>query len=93
MANSFDFPVRPLRRAEFDKLVELGVFEGERIELLDGWMVRMSPIGPPHSSAVNELARLCMRHLSDVARVRIQSPFAALDVSEPEPDIAIVPTR
>lgn len=36
MADSLELAVRPLRRTEYDKLVELGVFEGERIELLDG---------------------------------------------------------
>jgi Uma2 family endonuclease len=91
MAELLDALTRPLRRTEYDKLVALGVFQGERIELLDGRLVRMSPIGPPHSSAVDELTERCVRQLSGRARVRVQSPFAALDVSEPEPDIAIVP--
>lgn len=90
MANSFDFPVRPLRRAEFDKLVELGVFEGERIELLDGRMVRMSPIGPPHSSTIDKLLRLFVP-LFDRALVRIQNPIAASEHSEPQPDVALIP--
>ena len=38
--------IRPLRRVEYDKLVALGVFEGERIELIDGVLLQMSPIGP-----------------------------------------------
>jgi hypothetical protein len=37
---------RPLRRAEYDQLVALGVFGDERIELLDGVLIPMSPIGP-----------------------------------------------
>ena len=82
---------RPLRRAEYDKLVSLGAFQGERIELLEGRLVHMSPIGAPHSSTVDKLTLLCVRRLGDIARVRIQSPFAALDTSEPEPDVAIVP--
>jgi hypothetical protein len=72
MANSFDFPVRPLRRAEYDKLVELGVFEGERIELLEGRLVYMSPIGAPHSSTIDKLNRLLVP-LFDRALVRIQT--------------------
>ncbi len=91
MADSLELPIRPLRRAEYDKLVELGVFEGERIELLDGRLVRMSPIGPPHSSTLDKLVALCFRHLDGRARIRVQSPFAALDISEPEPDLAVVP--
>src|SRR5262245_3626368 len=86
-----DVAIRPLRRVEYDKLVELGVFQGEHIELLEGRLVHMSPIGPPHSSTLDKLAALCFRQLGDRARIRIQSAFAALDTSEPEPDLAIVP--
>jgi len=91
MANSFDFPIRPLRRVEYDKLVELGVFEGERIELLDGQLVPMTPPGPPHASTVDKLMLLFVRGLGDRARIRVQSPFAALETSEPRPDLAVVP--
>src|SRR5258705_7967248 len=91
MANSFDFPTRPLRRVEYDKLVELGVFEGERIELLEGRLVYMTPPGPPHASTVDKLMELFFRGLGDRARIRVQSPFAALETSEPQPDLAIVP--
>ena len=91
MANSLEVLVRPLRRAEYDKLVELGAFEGERIELLDGRLVKMSPIGPPHSSTIDKLNIRCVERLAGRALVRVQNPFAALEVSEPEPDLAIVP--
>lgn len=42
--------IRPLRRVEYDRLVALGVFQDERIELLDGTLYEMSPIGIPHTS-------------------------------------------
>ncbi|MEI9939510.1 MAG: Uma2 family endonuclease [Pseudomonadota bacterium] len=83
--------VRPLRRAEYDALVALGAFRDERIELLDGALVPMSPIGPPHSSAVQKLMELLLPALLGRATVRAQSPFAAHELSEPEPDIAVVP--
>ena len=83
--------IRPLKRAEYDRLVQLGEFEGEHIELLEGQLVQMSPIGPPHSSAVQKLTALVVSGLLNRATVRIQSPFAALDTSEPEPDVAVVP--
>ncbi len=44
--------IRPLRRVEYDQLVALGVFQDERIELLDGALYEMSPIGIPHNFAV-----------------------------------------
>jgi Uma2 family endonuclease len=80
---------RPLRRAEYDKLIQLGVFQDERIELLDGVLVPMSPIGPRHSSAIDFLNLLLVRALGDRARIRIQNPFAASDISEPEPDVLV----
>ncbi|MBK7581214.1 MAG: Uma2 family endonuclease [Myxococcales bacterium] len=83
--------VRPLRRAEYEKLVELGAFHDEKLELLYGALVEMSAIGPPHSSAVQKLTVLLVRALSERAAVRVQLPFAALDHSEPQPDFAVVP--
>lgn len=83
--------IRPLRRDEYDRLVELGHFQDARIELLEGQLVQMTPIGPPHSSCVQKLGMLLIPALAGRAAVRIQSPFAALDTSEPEPDVAVVP--
>jgi Uma2 family endonuclease len=83
--------IRPLRRAEYDKLVALGAFDGEKIELLHGALVAMSPTGTPHASAMQMLTVLLVRALSDRAAIRVQLPFAAGDDSEPEPDFAVVP--
>jgi Uma2 family endonuclease len=91
MDSSVPHQIRPLRRVEYDKLIELGAFQDERIELLEGAMVAMPPIGAPHSSAVQELNRILLPALLERATVRIQNPFAALDDSEPEPDVAVVP--
>ena len=83
--------IRPLRRVEYDQLIALGAFEDEKIELLDGEMVAMSPIGVGHNSAVQKLNELLVLALSGRASVRCQSSFAASELSEPEPDFAIVP--
>jgi Uma2 family endonuclease len=83
--------IRPLRRVEYDQLVSLGAFQDERIELLEGELVTMSPIGPPHNAAVQELTELLVLALSGRAKVRCQMSFAALEHSEPEPDLAVVP--
>ena len=91
MATAMSQEVRPLRRREYDQLVALGAFADERLELLEGQLVTMSPVGPPHSSAVQRLTELMLPALLGRARVFSQSPFAALDSSEPEPDVAIVP--
>lgn len=87
-----DVTVRPLRRVEYDLLVEQGAFdEDERIELLDGELVEMSPQKVPHARVVETLNERLMPALAGTARVRTQLPFAAGEHSEPEPDVAVVP--
>jgi Uma2 family endonuclease len=83
--------VRPLRRAEYDRLVELGYFEDEKIELLEGVLVAMSPQGTEHTHVVSKLTMLFARAIGERALLRVQGPFAASDSSEPEPDLALVP--
>jgi Uma2 family endonuclease len=83
--------VRPLLRAEYDRLVESGAFEEERIELLEGVLVTMSPQKPPHAHTVQQLTAALSAALSGRAIVRPQLPLALSDDSEPEPDVAVVP--
>ena len=91
MANSTAEVIRPLRRVEYDQLVALGAFQDERIELLEGALVAMSPRGVAHNSTVQKLNRLLVLALEGRAAVRCQSSFAAHELSEPEPDFAVVP--
>jgi len=51
----------------------------------------MTPIDPSHSHATTRLADTFTRLLGERAYVRAQQPLAASDISEPEPDVAIVP--
>ena len=83
--------VRPLRRIEYDHLIELGVFGNEKVELLNGILVPMSPQGNRHALVIEVLTELFVTLLHRRARVRVQLPFAASAIAEPEPDIAIVP--
>ena len=83
---------RPLKRREYDRLVELGVFEDEKLELLRGALVTMSPQGLAHTRAVVRLTRTLTLALADRAFVCCQVPFAASEDSEPEPDVMVVPT-
>jgi Uma2 family endonuclease len=82
--------VRPLRRSEYDRLVRAGTFQDERIELLEGMLIPMSPQGAPHASVIELLTEILAHALYGRARVRVQLPFAASDISEPEPDLAVV---
>jgi Uma2 family endonuclease len=84
--------VRPLRRAEYEKLVDLGVFnEDERIELLYGTLVSMTPQKPRHAWVLSHLPERFVTALGGRALVRVQLPLALTDDSEPEPDLALVP--
>lgn len=82
---------RRLTRAEYHRMGELEFFRGERVQLVDGMVVRMPPIGPPHACIVDRLAELLIPCLVGRATVRVQQPLVANDDSEPEPDIAVVP--
>lgn len=85
--------VRPLRRIEYDRLVEAGLLANEKVELIHGLIVRMSPQGAHHAAAVQKLTRLLVAALGipGLAEVRVQLPLALGDDSEPEPDLAAVP--
>jgi Uma2 family endonuclease len=83
--------IRPLRRVEYDQLVSLGAFRDERIELLEGELVAMSPIGASHSLTVRRLTHLLVLAFEGRAEVSCQCPFAALELSEPQPDFAVIP--
>jgi Uma2 family endonuclease len=85
--------LRPLRREEYDRLVELGYFDDEKVELLDGMLVAVSPQGAGHWHAIGRLNVLFVRAVGDRAMVRIQAPLATSDDSEPEPDVALVPNQ
>ena len=82
--------LRPLMRAEYARLVDLGMFEDERIELLRGALVTMSPPGAPHAHGTSWLADCLPRSLGTRALVRCQCPLAVSDDSQPQPDLAVV---
>lgn len=82
---------RPLRRAEYDRLIELGMFNGENIELLHGHLVLREPQGPEHFDITGRIHELLLRALGDRARVFSHSGIAATEDSEPEPDVLVVP--
>ncbi len=84
-------PYRPLKRIEYDRLATLGFFEDEKVELLFGMVVPMAPIDPAHVESTHVVARSLDRAIAERAHVRIGNPFAASDISEPEPDVMVVP--
>ncbi len=84
--------IRGLSRREYDRMVALGMFEDERIELLRGALVTMSPQGVPHSRITRWLATELVLALGRAWQVFSHSPYVASDDSEPEPDISVIPS-
>lgn len=81
--------IRKLTRVEYDRMVDQGMFEDERVELLRGVLVTMSPQGGPHSTITAWFAQRLIRLLDESFEIRSHSPFAASDDSEPEPDVSV----
>lgn len=88
---------RPTRRFTVDdyyRMAAAGVFRPEdRVELIEGEIVEMSPIGSAHAACVKRLNRLFSRHLGDRAVVSTHDPVRLDDRSEPEPDVALLKPR
>jgi Uma2 family endonuclease len=74
---------------KWHELVDSGVLEGQKVELLEGNIVEMSPEGVEHSFTNESIVIYLRNKLSRLAHVRESHPIT-LDNSEPEPDIAIV---
>jgi len=84
--------IRRWTRVEYERLVELGVFEsGERLELIDGLLVVREPQGSRHAAAIRRVLAALHRALGDAWQIDSQLPIALDDASEPEPDVAVVP--
>ena len=84
---------RKLRRDEYDRMVMAGLLQRERVELVRGELVAMSPIGSAHSAVVRVLHERLARDLPPEWMVSSQQPLVCADESEPEPDLAIVARR
>lgn len=76
-------------REDYYHMGEAGLFEGKRVELLDGEVITMSPQSSLHASAVTRALRALSRVLEPAFLVRGQVPIALGEESEPEPDVAI----
>ncbi|MGI8691154.1 MAG: Uma2 family endonuclease [Thermomicrobiales bacterium] len=76
---------------EYEQMVEVGILtEDDRVELIHGEIIAMSPIGPRHVDSVAILSRLLTFAVPSDVLVLVQSPIRLPDTTEPEPDIALV---
>ena len=75
-------------------MVSAGILhEDDRIELIDGVLIYMAPIGDNHENTTDWLAELSYRYFGDRARVRVQGSIRLSNMSAPQPDVAILRRR
>jgi Uma2 family endonuclease len=79
---------------EYHRMAEVGILaEDDRVELIDGEIVEMSPIGSRHVSKVARLNHRFVQRFGDVAVVIVQSPVRLSEHNEPETDLALLKPR
>jgi Uma2 family endonuclease len=80
--------------ADFHKMGEAGILDqGVRVELLEGEIIDMPPIGSLHAGVVKRLIRVLTTAISNAAIVDAQNPVVLDEHSEPQPDIAVLKPR
>jgi Uma2 family endonuclease len=83
--------LRRWKRVEYERLVDLGAFDREPIELIGGHLIVAEPKGSRHATAVDAADETLRAVLPPGWVVRNQNPVALDEESEPEPDLAVVP--
>ena len=85
---------RPITVTEYHRMGEVGILgDRDRVELIEGELVAMSPIGSYHHGTVISLTQGLVRAVGDRAMVSVQGPVRLDDFSEPEPDFALLKPR
>ncbi len=89
---TYETGIRRFSRAEYEKLIDLGVFQpGEAIELIGGELMVAEPQGAAHYTAIRKIAKALEAAFGPGWEVRAQGPIGLDEDSEPEPDVAVVP--
>ena len=80
--------------SEYERMSETGMFPPEaRVELIEGEIIEMSPIGSRHAACVRLLSRALNHQVGENSIVSIQNPIRLSDFSEPQPDVALLKFR
>jgi Uma2 family endonuclease len=83
--------LRRWTREEYDRMAAAGVFApGERVELIDGEILKMTPQGSAHFTAIRLAEEALHSAFGPGFEVRAQAPLALNAISESEPDVAVV---
>ena len=80
--------------AEFQRMGEVGILgPDDRVELIAGEVIDISPIGSLHAAIVRAIATVLTHHVREQALLAIQDPLALDDTSQPQPDLAVLRRR
>jgi Uma2 family endonuclease len=89
-----DFSRHLISVNDYYRMAEAGIFtEDQHIELINGEIFDMPPIGSFHADIINTLTRVFYQQINDNIRISVQNPIRLSDLSEPEPDIALVKNK
>lgn len=79
---------------QYHRMGELGILRpDDRLELIDGELVRMAPIGSMHGGLVSRLNRLLVERVGRAGIVSPQNPVVLSEVTEPQPDLSVLRWR
>jgi len=79
---------------QFQRMADAGVFdEDDRLELLDGEILQMNPVGRRHVASVNRLTRVFARVVGGRALISVQNPLVLGPAAEPQPDLVLLQPR
>lgn len=91
MSTNLQIPKRLFSTTEYHLMAEKGILsENDRVELIEGEIIKMPGIGSFHASRTNKLSALLNHMLGSQVIVSVQNPVHLNDYSEPQPDIAIL---
>lgn len=99
MQTTFERPKAPVRHRfdvdDYCRMAEVGILSREdRVELIQGEIVDMAPIGSAHAGATDQLSKLVARAFADgLVHVRVQGPLRLDAYNEPEPDLLLLRPR
>ena len=77
-------------RDEYYGLAESGIFDGKRVELIEGEIIEMAPMGPSHATGISLVAEILLELFGKGFHLRSQTPLDVDKYSQPEPDLAVV---
>jgi Uma2 family endonuclease len=87
-------PERRFTVAEFDSMIAVGIFaEDEQLELVEGKIVPMSPVGPLHNGTMTKINQWFVDHRTSTVNIINQGPLRLTDGTQLQPDLMVVAAR